>query len=253
MSETIELFGMQIARMTMRDAVGPRAQLVRRTARRSLPLHRHAERRPCRHVSASRRPARRLRRRVAGARRRLAAGGRLTLVSASRCPNAWPAATWCRSSSRRANRCACFCSVPHRAWPTSRQSGSRAIGRRSKSSAPTRRRLALKTTPRRTNASWRRSRPRLPTCLSSASALRSKNCGFTGISADWRRKWRFVPVRRSTSSPAIADARRSGCAARGSNGSTASPREPRRLAGRYARDAWEFPQLLWQEWRRLYS
>jgi N-acetylglucosaminyldiphosphoundecaprenol N-acetyl-beta-D-mannosaminyltransferase len=29
--------------------------------------------------------------------------------------------------------------------------------------------------------------------------------------------------------------------------------EPRRLAGRYARDAWEFPQLLWREWRRLYS
>lgn len=25
--------------------------------------------------------------------------------------------------------------------------------------------------------------------------------------------------------------------------------EPRRLAGRYARDAWIFPQLLWQEWR----
>jgi N-acetylglucosaminyldiphosphoundecaprenol N-acetyl-beta-D-mannosaminyltransferase len=30
-------------------------------------------------------------------------------------------------------------------------------------------------------------------------------------------------------------------------------REPRRLAGRYARDAWEFPQLLWREWRRLCS
>ncbi len=29
--------------------------------------------------------------------------------------------------------------------------------------------------------------------------------------------------------------------------------EPRRLAGRYARDAWEFPQLMWREWRRLYS
>jgi N-acetylglucosaminyldiphosphoundecaprenol N-acetyl-beta-D-mannosaminyltransferase len=29
--------------------------------------------------------------------------------------------------------------------------------------------------------------------------------------------------------------------------------EPRRLAGRYARDAWEFPQLVWREWRRLYS
>lgn len=29
--------------------------------------------------------------------------------------------------------------------------------------------------------------------------------------------------------------------------------EPRRLAGRYARDAWEFPQLLWSEWRRDYS
>jgi N-acetylglucosaminyldiphosphoundecaprenol N-acetyl-beta-D-mannosaminyltransferase len=29
--------------------------------------------------------------------------------------------------------------------------------------------------------------------------------------------------------------------------------EPRRLAGRYARDAWEFPRLLWREWRRLYS
>lgn len=26
--------------------------------------------------------------------------------------------------------------------------------------------------------------------------------------------------------------------------------EPRRLAGRYARDAWELPQLLWHEWRR---
>jgi N-acetylglucosaminyldiphosphoundecaprenol N-acetyl-beta-D-mannosaminyltransferase len=25
--------------------------------------------------------------------------------------------------------------------------------------------------------------------------------------------------------------------------------EPRRLAGRYARDAWVFPQLLWREWR----
>jgi N-acetylglucosaminyldiphosphoundecaprenol N-acetyl-beta-D-mannosaminyltransferase len=25
--------------------------------------------------------------------------------------------------------------------------------------------------------------------------------------------------------------------------------EPRRLAGRYLRDAWEFPQLLWREWR----
>ena len=29
--------------------------------------------------------------------------------------------------------------------------------------------------------------------------------------------------------------------------------EPRRLAARYARDAWEFPQLLWREWRGLYS
>ncbi|MGD9637391.1 MAG: WecB/TagA/CpsF family glycosyltransferase [Pirellulales bacterium] len=29
--------------------------------------------------------------------------------------------------------------------------------------------------------------------------------------------------------------------------------EPRRLAGRYLRDAWEFPQLLWGEWRRHYS
>jgi N-acetylglucosaminyldiphosphoundecaprenol N-acetyl-beta-D-mannosaminyltransferase len=29
--------------------------------------------------------------------------------------------------------------------------------------------------------------------------------------------------------------------------------EPRRLAGRYARDAWEFPQLFWREWRRPYS
>ncbi len=26
--------------------------------------------------------------------------------------------------------------------------------------------------------------------------------------------------------------------------------EPRRLAGRYARDAWAFPHLLWHEWRR---
>lgn len=26
--------------------------------------------------------------------------------------------------------------------------------------------------------------------------------------------------------------------------------EPRRLAGRYARDAWELPQLFWREWRR---
>jgi len=26
--------------------------------------------------------------------------------------------------------------------------------------------------------------------------------------------------------------------------------EPRRLAGRYARDAWVFPRLVWQEWRR---
>jgi N-acetylglucosaminyldiphosphoundecaprenol N-acetyl-beta-D-mannosaminyltransferase len=29
--------------------------------------------------------------------------------------------------------------------------------------------------------------------------------------------------------------------------------EPGRLAGRYARDAWEFPQLMWREWRRSYS
>ncbi len=29
--------------------------------------------------------------------------------------------------------------------------------------------------------------------------------------------------------------------------------EPGRLATRYARDAWEFPQLMWREWRRLYS
>jgi N-acetylglucosaminyldiphosphoundecaprenol N-acetyl-beta-D-mannosaminyltransferase len=29
--------------------------------------------------------------------------------------------------------------------------------------------------------------------------------------------------------------------------------EPRRLAGRYARDAWVFPQLVWREWRRLSS
>jgi N-acetylglucosaminyldiphosphoundecaprenol N-acetyl-beta-D-mannosaminyltransferase len=29
--------------------------------------------------------------------------------------------------------------------------------------------------------------------------------------------------------------------------------EPRRLAGRYARDAWEFPLLMWREWRREYS
>jgi N-acetylglucosaminyldiphosphoundecaprenol N-acetyl-beta-D-mannosaminyltransferase len=29
--------------------------------------------------------------------------------------------------------------------------------------------------------------------------------------------------------------------------------EPRRLAGRYARDAWVFPQLLWREWRGHYS
>jgi N-acetylglucosaminyldiphosphoundecaprenol N-acetyl-beta-D-mannosaminyltransferase len=29
--------------------------------------------------------------------------------------------------------------------------------------------------------------------------------------------------------------------------------EPRRLAGRYARDAWLFPQLVWREWRRPLS
>jgi N-acetylglucosaminyldiphosphoundecaprenol N-acetyl-beta-D-mannosaminyltransferase len=29
--------------------------------------------------------------------------------------------------------------------------------------------------------------------------------------------------------------------------------EPRRLAGRYARDAWEFPQLVWSEYRRSFS
>jgi N-acetylglucosaminyldiphosphoundecaprenol N-acetyl-beta-D-mannosaminyltransferase len=29
--------------------------------------------------------------------------------------------------------------------------------------------------------------------------------------------------------------------------------EPRRLAGRYARDAMIFPQLLWREWRRTYT
>jgi len=29
--------------------------------------------------------------------------------------------------------------------------------------------------------------------------------------------------------------------------------EPRRLAGRYARDAWALPQLLWHEWRGSYS
>lgn len=29
--------------------------------------------------------------------------------------------------------------------------------------------------------------------------------------------------------------------------------EPRRLAGRYARDAWVFPQLLWREWRRTWA
>ena len=29
--------------------------------------------------------------------------------------------------------------------------------------------------------------------------------------------------------------------------------EPRRLAGRYARDAWIFPQLVWREWRGHYS
>jgi N-acetylglucosaminyldiphosphoundecaprenol N-acetyl-beta-D-mannosaminyltransferase len=28
--------------------------------------------------------------------------------------------------------------------------------------------------------------------------------------------------------------------------------EPRRLAGRYARDAWRFPPLVWREWCRLY-
>jgi N-acetylglucosaminyldiphosphoundecaprenol N-acetyl-beta-D-mannosaminyltransferase len=27
--------------------------------------------------------------------------------------------------------------------------------------------------------------------------------------------------------------------------------EPRRLAGRYARDAWVFPLLVWREWRRV--
>jgi N-acetylglucosaminyldiphosphoundecaprenol N-acetyl-beta-D-mannosaminyltransferase len=27
--------------------------------------------------------------------------------------------------------------------------------------------------------------------------------------------------------------------------------EPRRLGGRYARDAWEFPQLFWREWRAI--
>jgi N-acetylglucosaminyldiphosphoundecaprenol N-acetyl-beta-D-mannosaminyltransferase len=29
--------------------------------------------------------------------------------------------------------------------------------------------------------------------------------------------------------------------------------EPRRLAARYARDAWEFPQLVWREWRQVSS
>jgi N-acetylglucosaminyldiphosphoundecaprenol N-acetyl-beta-D-mannosaminyltransferase len=27
--------------------------------------------------------------------------------------------------------------------------------------------------------------------------------------------------------------------------------EPRRLAGRYARDAWVFPRLLWREWQKV--
>jgi N-acetylglucosaminyldiphosphoundecaprenol N-acetyl-beta-D-mannosaminyltransferase len=29
--------------------------------------------------------------------------------------------------------------------------------------------------------------------------------------------------------------------------------EPRRLASRYARDAWFFPQIVWREWRRTWA
>ena len=88
-----------------------------------------------------------------------------------------------------------------------------------------------------------------PIWSSSASAPRSRSCGSIAIATSCRPRWSSVPARRSTSSPATAAARPLDAPA-GLEWLHRVCSEPRRLAARYARDAWVFPQLVWREWRR---
>ena len=129
------------------------SRLVPRAARRIVPLHRDAERRPRRDVSAARRLASRLSRRVARAGRRHAARlgrptARPTAAGTRRRQRSGAAAV----SRRRKVRSAFSCSAPHLALPSWPRSRSRINGQASQSSARIRRRSALKTTPPKTPA-----------------------------------------------------------------------------------------------------
>ena len=129
----------------------------------------------------------------------------------------------------------------------------RRNGRRSKSSARFRRRWDSKTMPPRTSEFWRRSRRLEPDLL------------VVGFGAPKQELWVHKNYRRLEAKVAVCAGatidflaghrRRSPVWMRraGLEWLHRVASEPRRLAGRYARDAWEFPQLLWREWRRLYS
>ena len=90
------------------------------------------------------------------------------------------------------------------------------------------------TTARSCAASTRRS----PTSCSSPSATRSRTCGSPPIVTGCRSRSRSASAAPSTSSPVTAGGRRRGCSEWASNGSSAWPHEPARLAKRYAIDGY---------------
>ena len=171
---------------------------------------------------------------------------------AERFPNAWPAATWRRRFSTRrrpAAGCACYLlgaapGVADRAaanimarWPAVRVVGtySPPLGferdaAENESILARHRRGAARRAAGRT---W---------------ARRSKSCGSTLIAIESRPPWRCASERRSTFWQAKNAARRVWMRRVGLEWLHRVASEPRRLLGRYLRDAWIFPQLVWREW-----
>ena len=95
------------------------------------------------------------------------------------------------------------------------------------------------------SSNWR---GRVRTSWWSAWERPSRSCGCINTGCRSARKWLCARARRSIFWPATRGARHDWIQAVGMEWCHRMLSEPRRLARRYARDAWVFPQLVWQEW-----
>ena len=123
------------------------------------------------------------------------------------------------------------------------------MAQRDESSAPIRRRSVSRTTPPKTPAFFQQLPQRSPISSSSASAPRNRNCGCINITTELQAK---VALCAGATIDFLAGHRRRSPVWMRRAGLEWLHRvcsEPRRLASRYARDAWVFPQLVWQELR----